>query len=42
VHLDDDLVAAAGLPGLVDRVPDSVLHSRGIRTTFGMPRLVRD
>jgi uncharacterized protein YqjF (DUF2071 family) len=42
VHLDDDLVAAAGLPGLVDRMPDSVLHSRGIRTTFGMPRLVRD
>jgi len=40
-HLDDDLVAAAGLPGLVDRTPDSVLHSRGVRTAFGMPRLVR-
>ena len=40
-HLDDDLVAAAGLPGMVDRAPDSVLHSRGVRTTFGMPRLVR-
>jgi hypothetical protein len=40
-HLDDDLVAAAGLPGLVDREPDSVLHSHGVRTAFGMPRLVR-
>jgi uncharacterized protein YqjF (DUF2071 family) len=40
-HLDDDLVDAAGLPGLVDRTPDSVLHSRGVRTAFGMPRIVR-
>jgi uncharacterized protein YqjF (DUF2071 family) len=40
-HLDDDLVAAAGLPGLADRTPTSVLHSDGVRTTFGMPRLVR-
>ena len=40
--LDDDLVAAAGLPGLVTREPDSVLHSDGIHTTFGMPRIVRD
>lgn len=40
-RLDDDLVAAAGLPGLVDREPDSVLHSDGIHTTFGMPELVR-
>lgn len=40
-HLDDDLVAAAGLPGLVDRAPDSVLHSDGVRTAFGMPQRVR-
>jgi len=40
-HLDDDLVAAAGLPGVVGRPPDSVLHSAGIHTTFGMPRIVR-
>ena len=40
-RLDDDLVAAAGLPGLVDREPDSVLHSDGVRTAFGMPQLVR-
>ncbi|MET0928000.1 MAG: DUF2071 domain-containing protein [Aeromicrobium sp.] len=39
-HLDDDLVAAAGVPGLSSRPPDSVLHSDGIRTAFGMPRLV--
>jgi uncharacterized protein YqjF (DUF2071 family) len=40
-HLDDDLLAAAGLPGLAVRTPDSVLHSHGVRTAFGMPRLVR-
>ncbi|MET0767017.1 MAG: DUF2071 domain-containing protein [Aeromicrobium sp.] len=40
-HLDDDLVAAAGIPGLSGRAPDSVLHSDGIHTTFGMPQLVR-
>lgn len=40
-HLDDDLVAAAGLPGVVGRSPASVLHSEGIHTTFGMPRVVR-
>ena len=39
--LEDDLVAAAGLPGLVGREPDSVLHSDGIHTTFGTPRIVR-
>ena len=39
--LDDDLVAAAGLPGLVAGAPDSVVHSDGLHTTFGMPRLVR-
>lgn len=36
-HLEDDLVAAAGLPGVSDREPDSVLWSAGVRTVFGMP-----
>lgn len=40
-QLDDDLLAAAGLPDVVGRTPDSVLHSDGIRTTFGTPQLVR-
>ena len=40
-RLDDGLVAAAGLPGVADREPDSVLHSVGIRTVFGTPVLVR-
>lgn len=37
VDLEDSLVAAAGLPGLVDRAPDSVLFSPGVRTVFGLP-----
>lgn len=37
VHLSDSLVAAAGLPGVVDRPPDSVLWSAGVRTRFGRP-----
>ncbi len=37
LRLDDSLVAAAGLPGLVDRAPDSVLASPGVRTRFGFP-----
>lgn len=37
LHLDDSLVAAAGLPGLVDRAPDSVLASPGVTTRFGLP-----
>ena len=37
VHLDDTLVAAAGLPGLAGRPPDSVLWSPGVRTVFGLP-----
>ncbi|MCU1679093.1 MAG: hypothetical protein JWM93_3851 [Frankiales bacterium] len=41
-HLDDGLVAAAGLPGLAHRPPDSVVHSEGVRTRFAMPRIVRD
>ncbi len=37
VDLDDSLVAAAGLPGVSDRAPDSVLWSDGVRTVFGWP-----
>ncbi len=37
VDLDDSLVAAAGLPGVADRPPDSVLWSAGVRTEFGPP-----
>jgi uncharacterized protein YqjF (DUF2071 family) len=40
-RLDDDLVAAAGLPGVAGLEPDSTLHSTGVRTAFGRPRLVR-
>lgn len=36
-ELDDQLVAAAGLPGVSDRPPDSVLWSPGVRTVFGLP-----
>ncbi len=36
-HLRDDLVEAAGLPGITDRQPDSVLWSAGVRTVFGVP-----
>ena len=39
-HLDDGLVAAAGLPGIVGATPDSVVHSTGVRTEFGFPRRV--
>ena len=44
LELDDDLVAAAGLPGVTSRPPDSVLFSRGVRTEFGRPEIseVRD
>ncbi|MFM2076338.1 MAG: hypothetical protein RJA49_228, partial [Actinomycetota bacterium] len=34
-HLDDDLVAAAGFPGVTSRPPDSVLFSEGVHTRFG-------
>lgn len=37
LDLDDELVAAAGLPGLTDRRPDSVLYSPGVTTRFGSP-----
>lgn len=36
-RLQEDLVAAAGLPGITDRQPDSVLWSAGVRTAFGVP-----
>jgi uncharacterized protein YqjF (DUF2071 family) len=35
LSLDDELVAAAGLPGVTDRAPDSVLFSPGVTTRFG-------
>jgi uncharacterized protein YqjF (DUF2071 family) len=38
--LDDELLAAAGVPGVSTRAPDSVLYSDGVRTRFGLP--VRD
>ncbi len=39
-HLDDTLVAAAGLPGIVETAPASVLYSPGVRTVFGTPTRV--
>lgn len=38
VTLEDELVEAAGFPGLAATPPSSVLHSRGTATEFGMPR----
>ncbi|MGI3786591.1 MAG: YqjF family protein [Janthinobacterium lividum] len=38
--VEDQLVAAAGLPGLTHRPPDSALFSAGIRTVFGGPQRV--
>ncbi len=39
LYLEDQLVAAAGLPDLPSlRPPDHVMFSRGVRTTFGMPQ----
>jgi uncharacterized protein YqjF (DUF2071 family) len=40
LEVDDQLVAAAGLPGLTHRAPDSALWSAGIRTRFGGPQRV--
>jgi uncharacterized protein YqjF (DUF2071 family) len=40
LHLEDELLAAAGLPGVSDRAPDSALWSAGVRTRFGGPRHV--
>lgn len=41
LELDDELVAAAGLPGVVDSRPESVLFSTGVHTVFGRPEVVR-
>lgn len=42
LELDDDLVAAAGLPGIVGReAPASVMVADPVHTSFGLPRLVR-
>ena len=38
VSLEDSLVERAGIPGLADRAPDSVLYSAGVTTWFGAPR----
>ncbi len=40
LELDDELVAAAGLPGVSSQPPDSVLFSEGVRTQFGPPLVV--
>ncbi|WP_307807509.1 DUF2071 domain-containing protein [Naasia sp. SYSU D00948] len=37
LHLDDDLLAAAGFPDLASRPPDSALYSRGVDTVFSRP-----
>lgn len=36
--LDDELVAAAGFPGLTGRPPDLVHYSPGVSVRFGFPR----
>jgi len=41
VSIDDQLVAAAGLPGVTDSRPESVLFSTGVHTVFGQPVVVR-
>ena len=38
--LADDLVEAAGLPGVTTSRPESVLFSSGVRTVFGLPQRV--
>lgn len=40
LEIEDQLVAAAGLPGLTHRAPDSALFSAGVRTVFGGPQRV--
>jgi uncharacterized protein YqjF (DUF2071 family) len=37
IDLEDELVTAAGLPGITGRRPDSVLYSPGVTTRFGRP-----
>jgi uncharacterized protein YqjF (DUF2071 family) len=38
VELDDTLLERAGIPGLAERPPDSVLYSEGVTTWFGRAR----
>jgi uncharacterized protein YqjF (DUF2071 family) len=38
--LDDQLLAAAGIPGLASRPPDSVLYSPGVDVNFSGRRPV--
>lgn len=40
LELDDGLLAAAGLPGIAERAPDSVLFSPGVLTQFSGARPV--
>jgi uncharacterized protein YqjF (DUF2071 family) len=40
VELDDQLVAAAGLPDLTERPPDHVAFSEGVYAEFTRPRRV--
>ncbi len=40
ISVDDQLLAAAGIPDIATLPPDSVLYSDGVRTRFGLP--VRD
>ena len=41
VHLDDELMASVGLPGLAERPPDHVAFSEGVHTVFGPPHDAR-
>jgi uncharacterized protein YqjF (DUF2071 family) len=38
VHVEDSLVAAAGLPDVTGSAPESVLFSTGVRAVFGLPQ----
>ena len=38
LSLQDELVAAAGLPGVTDREPDHLAFSPGVHTRFAFPR----
>lgn len=40
LHLDDELLAAAGYPGLAERAPDHVRFSPGVEVDVGLPRLI--
>jgi uncharacterized protein YqjF (DUF2071 family) len=41
LELHDELLAAAGFPGLASRAPDSVLASPGVVTRFSAPEVLR-